>query len=60
VKVAEADVLRIAVGQPAAVTLEAIPGRAFTGRVVELGASALPVVGVGAAAREFRVNEAGR
>lgn len=55
VKVAEADVLRVAVGQPATVTLEAIPGRRFTGRVVEVGASALPVVGTQAAAREFRV-----
>jgi HlyD family secretion protein len=55
VKVAEADVLRIEVGQPASVTLEAIPGVPFTGRVVEVGASALPVTGTGAAAREFRV-----
>jgi HlyD family secretion protein len=35
--------------------LEAIPGRQFSGRVVEVGASALPVVGTVAAAREFRV-----
>ncbi len=55
IKVAEADVVRIATGQPARVTLEAVPGREFSGRVVELGASALPVVGTGAAAREFRV-----
>lgn len=55
VKVAEADVLRLDVGQPAHVTLEAIPGRRFPGRVVEVGASALPVVGTQAAAREFRV-----
>jgi HlyD family secretion protein len=55
IKVAEADVLRVAVGQAARVTLEAVPGREFTGRVVEVGASALPVVGTGAAAREFRV-----
>jgi HlyD family secretion protein len=55
VKVAEADVLRVALGQPARVTLEAVPGRVFTGRVAEVGASALPIVGVGAAAREFRV-----
>lgn len=55
VKVAEADVLRLAVGQAATVVLEAIPGRQFTGRVVEVGASALPVVGTAAAAREFRV-----
>ena len=55
VKVAEADVLRVAVGQPATVTLEALTGRQFTGKVVEIGASALPVTGTGAAAREFRV-----
>jgi HlyD family secretion protein len=55
VKVAEADVLRLAVGQPATIVLEAMPGRRFTGRVVEVGASALPVVGTVAAAREFRV-----
>ena len=54
VKVAEADVLRVAVGQKAEVTLEAIPGKRFTGKVVEIGASALPVTGT-AAAREFRV-----
>lgn len=55
VKAAEADVLRLANGQRATVTLEALPGRRFTGRVVEIGASALPVVGTGAAAREFKV-----
>ncbi len=55
VKVAEADVLRVALGQPATVTLEALPGRTFKGKVVEVGASALPVTGAGAAAREFKV-----
>lgn len=55
VKVAEADVLRLEIDQPATVTLEAMPGRTFTGRVVEIGASALPLAGSGAAAREFRV-----
>jgi HlyD family secretion protein len=55
VKVAEADVLRLALEQPAEVTLEALPGRRFRGRVVEIGASALPVTGTGAAAREFKV-----
>jgi HlyD family secretion protein len=55
VKVAEADVLRVKVGQPATVTLEALSGRDLRGEVVEVGASALPVVGGGAAAREFRV-----
>jgi len=55
VKVAEADVLRLQLGQAATVVLEAIPGRQFAGKVVEIGASALPVVGTVAAAREFRV-----
>jgi HlyD family secretion protein len=55
VKVAEADVLRLALGQPSTVTLEALPGRTFSGKVVEIGASALPVSGTGAAAREFKV-----
>lgn len=55
VKAAEADVLRLKLDQKAAVTLEALPGRVFSGRVVEIGASALPVTGTGAAAREFKV-----
>lgn len=55
VKVAEADVLAIKEGQTASVTLDAVPGRTFSGTVVEVGASALPTVGTGAAAREFRV-----
>src|SRR5581483_2369658 len=54
-KVAEADVLRLAVGQPATITLESLPGRKFTGKVVEIGASALPMTATGAAAREFKV-----
>jgi HlyD family secretion protein len=55
VKVAEADVLRVRVAQPATVSLEALSGRELPGAVVEVGASALPVVGAGAAAREFKV-----
>lgn len=55
VRVAEADVLRLSLDQRARVTLEAMPDRSFEGRVVEIGASALPVVGNEAAAREFRV-----
>jgi HlyD family secretion protein len=55
VKVAEADVLRLALGQRAEVTLEAVPGRRFPGRVAEIGASALPAASTGAAAREFKV-----
>jgi len=55
VKVAEADVLRLAVGQASTVTLSAVPGRTFRGKVVEIGASALPVTGSAAAAREFKI-----
>jgi HlyD family secretion protein len=54
-KVAEADVLRLALGQTSTVTLESMPGRSFAGKVMEIGASALPVSGTGAAAREFKV-----
>lgn len=55
VKVAEADVLRLAVDNRATVTLDALAGRTYSGRVVEIGASALPQIGTQAAAREFRV-----
>jgi HlyD family secretion protein len=55
VKVAEAEILNVRVGQPATVTLEALPGRTFAGEVAEVGASALPLAGTGAAAREFKV-----
>ncbi|HEX9189631.1 MAG TPA: efflux RND transporter periplasmic adaptor subunit [Vicinamibacteria bacterium] len=55
VKVAEAEILNVRVGQEATVTLEALPGRTLAGEVVEVGASALPIVGTGAAAREFKV-----
>ena len=55
VKVAEAEILRIRAGESATLTLEALGGREIPGEVVEVGASALPVVGTGAAAREFKV-----
>ncbi len=55
VQVAEADVLRVEVGQEATVTLEALPEKSFRGHVTEVGASALPQLDAGAAAREFRV-----
>lgn len=55
VKVAEADVLRLTLGNPARVTLDAMSGTAFDGRVVEIGASALPQTSAQAAAREFKV-----
>lgn len=58
IKVAEADVLRLQLGQAATVTLDAVPGRRFTGKVIEIGAGALPPPAgatATAAAREFRV-----
>ncbi len=55
VKVAEADILRINLGQRASVTLDAVPDRRFDGEVIEVGTSALAQVGAGAAAREFKV-----
>ena len=55
VKVAEADVMRIATGNAGTITFEALPGKRYKGRVIEIGASALPQVGTQAAAREFRV-----
>lgn len=55
VKVAEADVMRLSNGLPSTVTLEALPDQRFPGRVVEIGASALPQIGTQATAREFRV-----
>jgi HlyD family secretion protein len=55
VKVAEADVMRLATGMFSAVTLESLPDQRLEGRVVEIGASALPLAGGQAAAREFRV-----
>jgi HlyD family secretion protein len=55
VKVAEADVLRLSLDNPATVTLDAQEGRSYTGRVAEIGASALPQIGTQASAREFRV-----
>jgi HlyD family secretion protein len=55
-KVAEADALRLRVGQKARVTLDALQGREFAGVVSEIGASSLPPVSLQAAsAREFRV-----
>ena len=55
VKVAEADVMRLKEGMSSAVTLESLPEQRYDGRIVEIGASALPIAGGQAAAREFRV-----
>jgi HlyD family secretion protein len=55
-KVAEADALRLKVGQTARVTLDALQGQEFPGVVSEIGASSLPPLSAQAAsAREFRV-----
>jgi HlyD family secretion protein len=48
-------VLRLALGQTATVSLDAVPGKPFSGVVTEIGASALPLAGPATAAREFRV-----
>jgi len=58
IKVAEADVLRLELGQQATITLDAVPGRRLAGQVIEIGTGALPPPAGGAAiasAREFRV-----
>lgn len=55
VKVAEADVMRLAENMGATVSLEGLPEQRFSGRVIDIGASALPQAGAQAAAREFRV-----
>ncbi|MSO49717.1 MAG: efflux RND transporter periplasmic adaptor subunit [Acidobacteria bacterium] len=55
VKVAEADVLRLSMDNTATITLDALPGKSYSGRVAEIGASALPQIGTQASAREFRV-----
>ena len=56
VKVAEADVMRLSVGQPSTITLEAVPDTRLAGKVVEIGASALPFVGTQAAAQIGRAH----
>lgn len=55
VKVAESDVMRLKEGMASSVTLESLPDQRLDGRIVEIGASALPISGGQAAAREFRV-----
>ncbi|GAB4249482.1 MAG: hypothetical protein Kow00109_25500 [Acidobacteriota bacterium] len=55
VKVAEADVLRLRLDQPAWVTLDALPEKRFAGRVIEIGTGALQTGGSDTAAREFKV-----
>jgi|CXWL01.1.fsa_nt_gi HlyD family secretion protein len=55
VKAAEADVPRLQGGQRAWATLDALPGAELPGQVIAIGASALPVAGTAAAAREFKV-----
>ncbi len=41
VKVDETDIVNIALGQPATVTIDAFPGQTFTGKVTEVGDQAL-------------------
>lgn len=55
-KVAEADALRLKVGQTARITLDALQGQSFSGVVSEIGASSLPPASLQTASvREFRV-----
>jgi HlyD family secretion protein len=41
VKVDETDVVNVQLGQPAEITVDAIPGKTFTGKVTEIGNNAL-------------------
>ncbi len=41
VMVDESDIVALKVGDPAAVTIDAVPGRTFTGRVIEIGNTAI-------------------
>jgi HlyD family secretion protein len=41
VKVDETDIVNVALGQPATVTIDAFPGQTFTGKVTEVGDQAL-------------------
>jgi HlyD family secretion protein len=41
VKVDESDIVNIKLGQPAEITVDAIPNRTFTGRVIEIGNTAI-------------------
>jgi HlyD family secretion protein len=55
VKIAEADILRVEIGQDTEVLLDALADRRFSGKVIEVGTSALTSIGTGSAAREFKV-----
>jgi HlyD family secretion protein len=41
VKVDESDIINIQLGQPAEISIDAIPNRTFTGRVIEIGNTAI-------------------
>jgi HlyD family secretion protein len=41
VKVDETDIVNVKVGQPAEITVDAIPGKTFTGHVIEIGNTAI-------------------
>lgn len=56
VEVDETDIPSVAIGQPAQVTIDAMPGRTFTGRVTEIGNSPIQVTGPAAGqATNFKV-----
>ena len=57
VEVDETDIPSLAVGQPATVTIDAIPGKTFTGKVTEIGNSPIQAAGANAStqATNFKV-----
>ncbi|HXG59462.1 MAG TPA: efflux RND transporter periplasmic adaptor subunit [Thermoanaerobaculia bacterium] len=54
-EVGETEVVGIRTGQPARVKIDAIPGKEYSGRVVEIGSSAAVRQGVGSGIRYFKV-----
>jgi HlyD family secretion protein len=50
VEVDETDIPNVAMGQPAKVTIDAVEGKTFTGRVTEIGNSPIQAAGAAAAA----------
>ncbi|MBA3231835.1 MAG: efflux RND transporter periplasmic adaptor subunit [Acidobacteria bacterium] len=56
VEVDETDIPSVVIGQPAKVTIDAMPGRTFTGKVTEIGNSPIQVTGPAAGqATNFKV-----
>jgi HlyD family secretion protein len=55
VEVDETDIPTVALGQPAKVTIDAIPGKTFTAKVTEIGNSPIQSAGQAAQATNFKV-----